>query len=136
MKKQILTAILVLGLGGTALIGCDDDGDGGTKVTDAGGGGFGNKDGGFSNQGGSDANGIVTPTSDGGITPGGSDGSVAADGGTPTTGDAGALGSCFSGTPTTNLQFLNACTAPGTVDLFDKPNVVLPNGAKVGDPLR
>jgi hypothetical protein len=58
----------------------------------------------------------------------------AAGDGAAATPDAGAAPvACFSGTPTTQLQLLNACWSETTVAV-DK-TVMLPGGYRIGDPL-
>jgi hypothetical protein len=56
------------------------------------------------------------------------------DGGAADATEGGSSTTCFSGTPTTNENFLNACPDP-TVEVYDKPGVMLPGGLKVGDML-
>lgn len=127
MRNGILAMMVAFSLGGAGLMACGSSSTPNTPPVGGAGGGTGGATGG-SGGGTGGAGGVASDAAapDGSsVTPDGAgspDGTVS-----PTDGGAGG---CFTGTPMTNDEFMNACPAAGAY-YKDKP-VTLPGGLKVG----
>jgi hypothetical protein len=125
MRNGFLAMMVAFTLGGAGF-GCGSSSTPNTPPVGGTGGGTGGSVGATGGTGGSSGDAAApdgsSSTPDTGAAPDGTTG-----------GSDGGAGGCFSGAPTTNEQFLNACPAMGA--FFKDKAVTLPGGVKVGGTL-